>query len=121
MQPRAWFAAVHESGIGTTRKRLAARTDSDETLRFWIVLGEIHEHADAPHLAGLLCPSRERPRNRRAEVAGVAQANFARHYEGRRYPPAQLARRRRAVGRNPGRGRDAETASACIISAYSHP
>ncbi|MGB7013254.1 MAG: hypothetical protein WBD97_23015, partial [Pseudolabrys sp.] len=45
-------------------------------LSFRIVLGPIHEHADAPHPLGLLCARRERPRSRcapeeRDEVAAV--------------------------------------------------
>ena len=35
-------------------------------LRFRIVRGQVHEHADAPHPLGLLRPRRERPRRRRA-------------------------------------------------------
>src|SRR5215510_2680332 len=35
-------------------------------LTFRIIGGEIHEHADAPHRAGLLRARRERPRSRRA-------------------------------------------------------
>src|SRR5262249_23752228 len=34
-------------------------------LRFWLILFEVHEHADAPHVL-LLRPRRERPRGRRA-------------------------------------------------------
>jgi len=35
--------------------------------RFWIVLGDIREHADAPHPVALLRARRERPRGRAAE------------------------------------------------------
>src|SRR5262249_27026313 len=36
-------------------------------LRICVVRGQVHKHANAPHSAGLLCPSRERPRCRAAE------------------------------------------------------
>src|SRR5262249_8661334 len=35
--------------------------------RFRVVLGPVHEHADAPHALALLRPHRERPRRRAAE------------------------------------------------------
>src|SRR5260221_9066775 len=38
----------------------------ETSLRFRIVLGEPHEHANAPHAIRLLCPRRERPRGCRA-------------------------------------------------------
>jgi hypothetical protein len=37
---------------------------SSSTQCFWIVCGEVHERADAPHTLALLRPRRERPRRR---------------------------------------------------------
>jgi hypothetical protein len=35
-------------------------------LSFWIVRGEVHKHADAPHSLNLLCARRDLPRSRSA-------------------------------------------------------
>src|SRR5262249_26067547 len=41
----------------------SVQESSDAGHGFWIIRGQIHEHADAPRLARLLRPSRHRPRD----------------------------------------------------------
>ena len=46
------------------------RQSRDAGLRFWIVLGETHQHAKPQHAVALLRSCRERPSRRRAAESG---------------------------------------------------
>jgi hypothetical protein len=53
---------------------------SDAPLPFRIVRGQVHEHADTPHLLRLLCVRRERPGSHRtAEQRDELAASYVEH------------------------------------------
>src|SRR5258707_257712 len=59
----------------------------EASLRFRIVLGEPHRHADPPHALGLLCAYRERPRGRAAEQSDEVAAPHSITLSARRTSP----------------------------------
>ena len=56
----------HVAAVGPAQLLQPLQERRDAGLRFRIVRGRGHEHADAPHPLGLLRARRERPRSRRA-------------------------------------------------------
>ena len=56
----------HVAAVGPAQLLQPLQECREAGLRFRIVRGRAHEHADAPHPLGLLRARRERPRGRRA-------------------------------------------------------
>ena len=56
----------HVAAVGPAQLLQPLQERRDAGLRFRIVRGAVHEHADAPHALALLRARRERPRGRRA-------------------------------------------------------
>ena len=57
---------VHVAAVGPAQLRQTLQERSDAGLCLWIVRGPVHEHANAPHLVGLLRTRGDRPCSRLA-------------------------------------------------------